>query len=129
MRDIAYEQREIQSAIAEERRVEAAPLAERKEGQTSYFDSIKNAPEVIAERVGWLLEGNYGHGWQLRALSATARMNRPALYSQMIAILDHQCPSRMAVDAWKKLTKAEQGKLQRLVEQVIEAHDAEMAQG
>lgn len=129
MRDIAYENREIQSAIAQEREVEGASLADRKEGQKEYHDTIANRPEVIAERVGWLLDGNYGMGWMLRAQQATTRMNRPALFCQMIAILDFRCPSRMATDAWKKLSAAQKARLQREVEQVITEYDKERARG
>jgi hypothetical protein len=129
MKDAAYDTREIQRAIADEREVERAPLADRKEGQANYLATMRERPEVIAERVAWLLDGNYGYGWMMRARQATSRMNRPAIYCQMIAILDFQCPSRMATDAWKKLTKPQQAHLQRAVEQAIEDFDRELARG
>ena len=124
MRDLAYEQRELDDAIRNEREVERAPLAVRKEAQQEFFDAIKLHPSVVAERVGWLLEGQYGKGPQLQAFNVTARMNRPAAYSQMIAVLDHNCPRNMAVAAWKKLTKLEQRKLQQLIEAEIESFEA-----
>lgn len=123
-RDLAYEQRELAEAVSNEQAVERAPLAERKEGQRSFFEAIKFAPAAVAERVGWLLDGQYGMGPMLQAHNVTKRMNRPALYCQMIAVLDHNCPRRMAVDAWKKLTKSEQAKLQQLIEDEIEQYEA-----
>ena len=124
MRDIAYEQREIQSALAHEREVDRAPLAERKEAQNDFLEAIQKYPEVVAERVGWLLDGQYGMGAMLLAHNVTARMNRPAAYSQMIAVLDHNCPKRMAAEAWKKLTKPQQAKLQREIEAVLAQFDS-----
>jgi hypothetical protein len=129
MRDLAYEQREIASAIKNEQAVERAPLAERKEAQQSFFETIKHHPEIIAERVLWLLEGQYGQGAMLLAHNITARSNRPAAYCQMIAVLDHNCPRRMAAEAWKKLTSKEQAKLERLLETTIEEFDASQREG
>jgi len=116
-------------AIALEREVEGASLADRKSGQREYREMISDHPEVIAERVAWLLDGNYGYGWMLRAQQATTRMNRPAIFCQMVAILDFRCPSRMAADAWKKLNAAQKARLQREVEQVIAEYDEERAHG
>ena len=129
MRDIAYEQRELANAARNEREVERAPLAERKEAQEAFFQAIKHNPEIVAERVGWLLDGQYGMGPMLQARNVTKRMNRPALYSQMIAVLDHNCPRAMAVAAWKKLSSKEQAKLQSLIETVIEEFDASQREG
>lgn len=125
-RDIAYEQREIAEAIRNEQAVERASIAERKEGQESFFNAIKFSPDIVAERVGWLLDGHYGMGAMLQAHNATKRMNRPAMYCQMIAVLDHNCPRRMAVDAWKRLSKTEQNKLLRLIEDEIEQYEASL---
>jgi hypothetical protein len=129
MRDLAYEQREINDAIRNEKMVDAAPLAVRKEAQQAFYDAIKTSPERVAERVGWLLEGQYGQGPMLQAHNFTSRMNRPAAFSQMIAVLDHNCPRRMAVEAWKKLSKPQQAKLQRLIEAEIEQYDARQREG
>ena len=129
MRDTAYENREIQQAISDEREVEKASLSDRKEGQAEYLEAMRTRPGNIAENIKMVLEGNYGMGWMLRARGASKRMNRPSLFCQIVAIVDFRCPGRMAADAWKKLTKAEQARLQRLVEDVIENYDAEVAAG
>ena len=129
MRDIEYEKREIADALRNERLVNEAPLAERKEGQRSFFESIKHTPAVVAERVTWLLDGQYGMGPMLLARNVTSRSNRPAMYSQMIAVLDHNCPRVMAVAAWKKLSTKEQAKLQQLIETAIESFDASQREG
>ena len=129
MRDIEYEKREIADALRNERLVNEAPLAERKEGQRSFFEAIKHTSAVVAERVTWLLDGQYGMGPMLLARNVTSRSNRPALYSQMIAVLDHNCPRAMAVAAWKKLSTKEQAKLQQLIETAIESFDASQREG
>jgi hypothetical protein len=123
-RDHAYEQREIADALNHERQIERAPLAERKEGQKDFLEAIRRYPEIVAERVGWLLDGQYGMGAMLLAHNVTSRSNRPAAYCQMIAVLDHNCPRNMAVAAWKKLTKPQQHKLLSLVEGEIEQYEA-----
>jgi hypothetical protein len=124
MHDLAYEQREIDDAIRVENEVNRSPPAERKEAREAFFQAMKHHPEFVAERVGWLLDGQYGMGAMLMARNATSRSNRPAFYSQMIAVIEHNCPRTMAVAAWKKLTAEEQAKLQQLIETVIEEFDA-----
>ena len=112
MSDREYEHREAQEFHKQLQEVEKAPLAYRKEAADDYLQAMKHQPERVAERIDWLLAGNYGYG----AMKAAERIvngrgNRMASLSIIIAALEYQCPSRMAAAAWKKLTKAERDKL------------------
>jgi hypothetical protein len=121
-----YEAREMREAMAKEREVESASLAERKEAQADFLKAMKE-PDLIAERIGWLIDGNYGWGPMMRAKQVVKakRMNRQAALNQLIGIYEWSCPPRMAADAWKKLSKAEQSILERAINIVIEAAEKE----
>jgi hypothetical protein len=116
-----YERRELDRAIHEERQIEGAPLSERKENQQNFFKAMRDDPAVVAERLGWLFNGSYGKGAQLRALQvlASPRMNRQAALNQLTGIYEWRCPGRMIVDAWKKLSPAQKQTLQMMLEIVI----------
>lgn len=116
-----YERREIDEARRKVIEVERAPLAERKEACADFFEAMRDRPELIAERIGWLLAGNYGYGSMILAKQVlkNRRMNRPAALTQMIATYEWMCPPRMAVEAWKRLTSAQKEALQVAVEEVI----------
>jgi hypothetical protein len=125
----AYEQNELAAARRHEQEVDGSPLAERKENQANFLWAMRERPDIVAEQVDWLLEGNYGYGAKLMAFQATSRMNRPALFTQLIAVYEWMCPRRMAVDAWKKLSAGEKARLQAAVESVIANHDQMVATG
>jgi hypothetical protein len=129
MPDRAYEMRELQEARRAEQEVDRAPLSERKENMQSFYESMRDEPETVAERIDWVLTGNYGYGQMLVARQATKRTNRPALFTQLVGVYEWRCPRRMAVDAWKKLTKVEQAKLQLAVEAVVAEHDRQVDAG
>lgn len=122
-----YEHRELMSAIAREREVERAPLAERKEAQREFLEAMRERPEIVAERIGWLLGGNYGYGAMKRAkqVLGSPRMNREAALTVMIAVHEWMTPGRMAVEAWKKLSPAEKSRLSKVTARVIEQAEAE----
>ena len=127
MRDISYENRELAEARRTETAVDKAPLADRKEAQTEFLESMRSRPDWVAEQVGWMLEGNYGYGPMLIARNVTKRMNRPALWTQLVAVYNWQCPRAMAIAAWKKLSKREQAVLQEHLEQVADEYDQAVA--
>lgn len=124
-----YQQRELQVSLSEEKEVNNAPLSERQAARTEFLEALKD-PALVAERVGWMIDGNYGEGTMLYAKRtiASPRMNRRAALVHMVAVHEWRCPSNFAVDAWKKLTAAEKKELDRALDIVIEAAEAEMAQ-
>jgi hypothetical protein len=119
-----YEANELAIATRDENRINAEPLADRKEAQATFLEAMATEPKIVAERIEWLLEGNYGHGQMLMAQRATKRMNRAALWTQLVAVFEWRCPRNLASAAWQKLSGTQQARLQRLVEKVIAEYDA-----
>ena len=117
----AYEQREIREANAQITAAAHAPLQDRKEAQQAFFEAMRDQPDVVADRIGWLLDGNYGYGSMLlaRRVLGSRRMNRPATLTQMIGVFEWQSPGDMTRAAWKKLSPGEKHVLQREVEKAI----------
>jgi hypothetical protein len=120
-----YEERKIREARAQEHAVENAPLADRKEAQLEFFNAMRDTPDLVAERIGRLLDGNYGYGAMIIAkdVLVRTRMNREATLTQMIGVYEWQSPSEMTRAAWKRLTSGERTALGREVRLAI--RDAE----
>lgn len=116
-----YESRMFQEAARREQEIDRAPLSDRKEAQASFLEDMRTDPATVAERIGWLIAGNYGYGeMQLaKRIVASPRMNRESALTQLTAVYEWQCPRRMAVDAWKKLTPAQKSALSATIAVVI----------
>lgn len=130
MKTNQYEENEYRRYFAELKRIEQAPIAERKDAQKQYLDALVSYPEIIAERVRWLFNGSYGWAQQQKALQVlnSPRMNRIAALSVMIAQQDHFCPARFAVNAYLKLTKKQQTRINELIQKEIEGALLELNQ-
>lgn len=116
-----YERREFQEANRRLSEVERAPLADRKEAAAEFFEAMRDHPDLVAERVGWLLGGNYGYGQMQMAkrVLGSPRMNRVAALTQMVAAFEWSAPGAMTRAALKKLTKGQQAALDRAVREAI----------
>lgn len=117
-----YETRELIAFTTQLAFVERAPLSERRENAKEFANTLRDAPELVAERVGWLLNGTYGFGSYTRALEVAKnkRMNRAAWLVQTIAALEWGCTQRDCIKAWKRLDDAQKAKLDTLVNHEIE---------
>lgn len=122
-----YERNELAMAARREREIDQQPLADRKEAQQSFLLAMRDDPGVVAERISWLLGGDYGWGAMTLAkrVLASPRMNRRAILTQSIAVHEWMCPRRMAVDAWKKLAPAQKRLLDAAVDVVIASAERE----
>lgn len=116
------DRREVDRWLREVESIERASLRERKEAAATFLKDLLESPDVIAERVGWLLDGSYGRGSYLKAQQVleSPRMNRVAALTLMTAQAEWKTPSRLAVAAWKKLSPGQQEHLRRLVEREID---------
>lgn len=125
-----YTGQSIDEALAHAREVERNPLNERKEARESFQEAMATDPALVAERIGWLIDGNYGYGEMLKAKQVVAhtRMNRKAALTHMVGLYEWQCPGKFAADAWNKLTGAQKQALDAAVNVVIEAAEQEMAE-
>jgi hypothetical protein len=123
MSDHAYEQRERQIFHSDLTAVDRASLSDRKESCALFTEIMREQPDLVAERIGWLLDGNYGYGAMQAAKEVLKhkRMNRRAWLTHTIGALEWRCPQRMAIEGWKKLTAAEKKALDRAVDRAIES--------
>jgi len=125
-RDDSYDREEVAIHRAELQRIERERMtpAIRREIASDVLSYLKD-PETVAERIGWLLDGTYGRGAQLEALKVLAnrRMNRAAILTQTVAILDQRAPHRIVVNAWKKLLPSEQAALHKTAVREIARHE------
>jgi hypothetical protein len=124
---VEYERRELAEANQRLREIEKAPLADRKEAAATFFEAMRDQPEIVGERVGWLLDGNYGYGQMLMAkrVLSSPRMNRAAALTHMVAAFEWSTPNAMARAGWKKLTASQQAALDRAVLKAIRDAEAE----
>lgn len=128
MHDQEYDRRSLDEANRHMQEVEKAPLSDRKEAQSEFLQAMKD-PALVAERLGWLFDGNYGRGEMMKArqiLDMAKNANKTAALNQLIGAYEWQCPPAMAVAAWKKLSGSEKDMLKRAIEIVIEAAEKEL---
>lgn len=117
-----YERREADEAHRRLLEIERAPLSDRKEAQAAFLEAMAEDPALVGERIGWLLEGNYGYGQMQMAkqvLAGGGRTNKRARLTHLIGAFEWQCPQVMAISAWKKMTKGQQAALDAVVDMVI----------
>ena len=116
-----YESNERHRALVDEQRIDRAPLSERKAARDAFHEAMAEDPATVAERISWLLDGNYGYGQMQMAKEAVTakRMNREALLTQMVGVFEWQCPRDMSRAAWTKLTPAQKKALSAAVAVVI----------
>lgn len=103
-----YERTEQRKLARDLQEVETAPLAERREARANFAEYLLQHPEIIAERVGWLLAGTYGYGSYREAgriARADGRTNKVAQLVLLTAALEWKCPNGFAFEAWKNPAK------------------------
>jgi len=122
-----HERRELASAHKRLVDLRRAPLADRKEAQAAFLETMRDEPDLVAERIGWMLGGSYGHGEKQVAMRVlkNPRMNRSASLTQLIGAFEWQSPEDMSRAAWKKLSKREQAALERAVQAAIKRAESE----
>lgn len=116
-----YERNELAEAHRHLSEIERAPLVDRKEAAATFLAVMRDNPGAVAERIGWLLDGNYGYGSMLMAkrVLASPRMNRSAALTHLVAAFEWRTPNAMARAAWNTLTKNQQSALEIAVQGAI----------
>ncbi len=124
-----YEAQEWDMYIRDEREILTAPISERKENSEQFRVVMAESPEIVAERIQWLMDGSFGWAQHQKAIQVlrSKRMNRTAALCHMIALWEWHTPPDMARKAWKTLTPDQQKDLAGLIQ--AEIADAENAQG
>lgn len=122
-----YAMHELGEAAARQREVESAPLSDRQAARKDFLEALRD-PALVAERIGWLIDGNYGYGQMIQAkrIIASPRMNRRAALTHLIGMYEWMCPVDLGVAAWKTLSSSEKKELDRAIDIVIEAAEKEM---
>jgi hypothetical protein len=122
----AREKRMFRAQIAD---TEKQPLRDRQEARSEFREVMAQHPDRVAERIAWILEGNYGFGayTEAREVVVNKRMNRAAWFVSMVGALDHSCPPEFTMGAWKTLTAAQKKNLDVAVMAVIEEYAKQLA--
>lgn len=107
--------------------IRRAPLSDRKEAQAEFLKAMREDPELVAERIGWLLGGSYGYGSMRLAKRVldSPRMNRSAALTQMIGAFEWMTPEELGRAAWKKLSAGEKAALETAVQAAIASAQSE----
>lgn len=103
--------RELSDLSARLTEIERAPLSDRREAYIQFAQTARDNPRIIADRVGWLLNGSYGYGaywraWQIA--TSSNRNNKPAQLCQLIAAVEWGCTAADCRKAYKALSPAQQ---------------------
>lgn len=122
-----YERRERSEAQQRLAEIRRQPLSDRKEAQAKFLEAMRDDPELVAERLGWLLGGSYGYGAKLMAkqVLGSPRMNRSAALTQMVGAFEWMAPEDTVRAAWKKLSASEKAALERAVQGAITSAEIE----
>jgi len=128
MNDQEYEINEARKLARQLAEVSDAPLSERREARKEMFEAMGETPEVVAERVGWLLNGSYGWGaCRMAKRIMDGRGNKPAALVQLVGALEWRCPENFTREAWNGLKKSAQVRLNKLVEAEIKETECAIA--
>jgi hypothetical protein len=100
---------------------ERGSLRQRQEARAEFAKDMAGDPALVAERVGWLLQGNYGKGSYdaAREVARNKRMNRAAWMTMTIGALEWHCPRAFTAAAYNKMTEAQKQRLNHLIEKEI----------
>jgi len=122
-----YHARSRREALQHEHDVNNASLSDRQEARKEFGEALKD-PALIAERIGWLIDGHYGFGEMLTAKSIMAhpRINRRAGLIQLIGVYEWHCPIDFGIQVWKKLTASQKQALNAALDIVIGEAEKEM---
>lgn len=125
-KDRPYHDRELRSLFNRMEEIRKAPLRDRQEACDSLLEYSKNDPELVAERIGWLLNGTYGYaeGYlanrDLEHGMKSKRFNLNAALYNLIAMIEWQCP--YANKVYNKLSNREQKDLNEAISKELDAY-------
>ena len=118
-----WEQRELEIAQNDRREIEALPLFDRKDNYNELIKDMQNAPETIAERAGWLLNGTYGHGQMIMSREAITSPDPVKSLFMLIALYEWRVPDAWAAKAWREMLEDSKDKLTKLIQAEVDWHN------
>jgi len=111
-----YEMHEAGLFQKDLKEVEKRSLAARRAAAMNFADDLAHDPALVAERIGWLVDGHYGYGsYKAAHRVLSGRGNKEAWLVQTIGALEWQVPPRMTVQIWKKLTLSQKSALHKAI--------------
>lgn len=118
----AYEANEAAIFIRDRNRACEGTKAEIKAAALEFADAMANNPAIVAERIGWLLNGSYGRGSYDAAcrVAKNPRMNREAWLVQVIGSLEWMAREVDTRKAFNAMTDAQKAILNSAVRAEIE---------
>lgn len=96
------------------------PQYDKLQNRDILMDLCRSNPDLIAERINWLLLGTYGYAEQYRALNMLKQKRSHIPLFLFIALLEWHCPDYYARKAYKLLTKMEKMRLDNILQKSIE---------
>ena len=119
---MTYEQREITKAHKQISELSNEPLKIRQENRSQFARDMQDNPDAVVERIEWMIDGNYGYGPYLicQDVLTRKRMNRVAMLSQLLGSFEWDCSSLEARKAYLSLTKQEQNKINKGIQELID---------
>lgn len=124
-RDHEYVERERRIYEKQMKEIDNAPRHDKNESQGEFLDNCKNKPEIVAERIHWLLLGSYDYyanylAWLAVKNNKPGSVGRRATLFHLIAAVEWRCPRSYAQKTWRALTDTEKATLDRLIDAEID---------
>lgn len=98
-----------------------ASLTHRQDARCAYKLALMHNPEIVAERLRWVLDGTHGMGPMLLAqeVAANRRMNRTAALAHLVAAFAWSCPANFATGAYKACSPEQRAAADAAINEVI----------
>jgi hypothetical protein len=104
-------------------------LVEKGEAQNEideWKEALAHDPALVAERIGWIINGSYGYGAMLQAKQRiNQRGNAPAWLTQVVGALEWGVPFASTRKAWNALNPRQKAALDKHVKHIIDVSKKE----
>lgn len=106
--------------LADMARAERAKPGEKRKAKAKWVAALTGDPELVAERVAWLLAGHYGKGaYDAACLAVESDFVKPTFaLLAIIAVLEWDLPNRMFLSSWSLVPPTSTQAVLDLVEHV-----------
>lgn len=124
-----YKTREILRTASEISRIESQPLKHKREASQEFFDRLVNFPDLVANQISWIFNGDYGYGYQEIAMSyfdRPKRFNINANLIKLIGIAEYRCPARQARQAYNMLSITQKNDINKLIDKEVQHHKSNL---
>ena len=126
-----YEKREFALFQDQISRANSGTFHDRKTAAEHFKTALIFDPALVIERIGWLLDGNYGFGSYAKANEnlLRPRVDIHAWLITTIAALEWMSPLGMSKKIWNALNKRDHAQLVKSIDVLIKEHCQAQAEG